>query len=82
MTDQETLPVIAEAGADVKGPALQIHEDAISRAATAAHQLSTGALKVHVQQLSQLFRHNEVYDSTLPLVVILVMRELHAQTQR
>jgi hypothetical protein len=82
MTDQEALPVKAEAGADVKGPALQIHEDAISCAASAAHQLSAGAFKVHVQQLSQLFRHNEINDSTLPLVVVLVMWEFHAQTQR
>ena len=73
MTDQEALPIVAEAGAHIKGSALQIDEDTISCAAGAAHQLSAGTLKVYVQQLSQVFRHNEVHDSTLPLVVILVM---------
>lgn len=44
---------------------------AFSCAANAVHQLSAGPLKLHVQQLRQLFKHNEVNDSTLQLVVVL-----------
>ena len=82
VTDQETLPALADAGTAVKRPALQIHADLISGAASAGHQLDARLLQVYMQQPSQVLKHNELCDCTLPLVVILVMRDLHAHTHR
>ena len=82
MIDHEMLPVRAEAGAVNKRPALQIHEDMISCAASAGHQLDARTLQLHVQQLSQVLGHIELNHCTLPLIVILVMRKLHAHARR
>ena len=48
MTDHDMLPVAAEAGADMKRLALQIHENTISCAAIAGYQLYARALQIHV----------------------------------
>ena len=48
MTDHDMMPVAAEAGANMKRLALQIHENTISCAAIAGYQLYARALQIHV----------------------------------
>ena len=78
MADQEALPIVAEAGARIKGSTLQIHCQLCCKCCTSAFCGNPRGTCTTAQP----GLHNEVYDSTLPLVVILVMGQFYAQAQR